>query len=184
MRDAFSDFWTDNIMVTRKGSGSPSSYMGRFDGAKMQFILPDENARVGTGDRVALLVGGGSQNYFVKRAYSNSSIKGSGIPSHWVLELSEKDPSIQTAPVKPTSGPTYNISNHGALQIGDHNRQEVQQVFRDVVEEIDKSPAPEEQKAEAKGLLRTALEHPVTLAIVSAGAAAAIDAIFRSQASD
>jgi hypothetical protein len=62
--------------------------------------------------------------------------------------------------------PTIQVSD-SQVMIGDHNVQ-INQVtfFKDIVDKIDASPAPNAEKEAAKGLLGKFLEHPVTAAVV------------------
>ena len=51
------------------------------------------------------------------------------------------------------------------VQIGSHNIQNIDQVMRDLIQKIETSEASDEHKQEAKGLLRSFLEHPITSAV-------------------
>jgi hypothetical protein len=59
-------------------------------------------------------------------------------------------------------------SIHGPTQIGDYNTQNVGGVFEHIITKIDETEAPEKEKEKAKGLLRKALEHPITSAVIGA----------------
>ena len=59
-----------------------------------------------------------------------------------------------------------NITVNGPAQVGNGNVQNIESLFYNLVEQIDKSNATEEEKKEAKGLLRSFLEHPLTSAVV------------------
>lgn len=48
-----------------------------------------------------------------------------------------------------------------AAQIGDHNTQNIETVFKVLIEKIDNVDAPEEEKKEAKSRLKAFLEHPL-----------------------
>jgi len=61
---------------------------------------------------------------------------------------------------------------HGPAQIGNQNIQNIDVVFRYVAAAIDGSGAPAQEKEEAKSLWRKALAHPITAAIIGAGAGA------------
>jgi hypothetical protein len=63
---------------------------------------------------------------------------------------------------------------HGPTQIGDNNTQNIEGVFEYILTKIEKSEAPENEKEKAKGLLRKALEHPITNSIVGASVSALI----------
>ncbi len=66
---------------------------------------------------------------------------------------------------------TINISGSTNVVVGDHNTQTVTKTVHDLIAVIESANAPPEQKAEAKGLLRKFLEHPL-LAAVAGGAVA------------
>jgi len=89
-------------------------------------------------------------------------VKGSGRISAAGVDVIES--GGKTAPVAFTFPPvTQHITfNHPSnVQIGNHNVQNIQQVFSELIEKINLSGATEEKKAEAKGLLRSFLEHPL-----------------------
>lgn len=54
------------------------------------------------------------------------------------------------------------LNAHGPAQIGNHNTQNIENVFTSIIEQIDKSDAPEAEKREIKGRLKSFLEHPLT----------------------
>jgi len=53
------------------------------------------------------------------------------------------------------------LNANGNTQIGNHNTQNIEIVFKELVEKIDNADAPEEQKQEAKSRLQKFLEHPL-----------------------
>jgi hypothetical protein len=71
---------------------------------------------------------------------------------------------------------TYNISHSNNVAIGDHNQQQqaVVNCITELVRVIDGSDATPQAKAEAKGLLRKFLEHPLVSAVAGALASAAL----------
>lgn len=85
------------------------------------------------------------------------------------LQLSERGQaraiSVQRAkriPEEPKAGISIGTLNaNGNTQIGNHNTQNIEVVFREIVEKIDSADAPEEQKQEAKNRLQKFLEHPL-----------------------
>lgn len=67
------------------------------------------------------------------------------------------------------SGGSYTIGAiniAGSAQVGNHNTQNIHNVFQEVIDKIDKSDATPEEKAEAKSLLTKFLEHPLTSSVV------------------
>lgn len=67
------------------------------------------------------------------------------------------------------SGGSYTIGAihiAGSAQVGNHNTQNIHNVFQEVIDKIDKADATPEEKAEAKSLLTKFLEHPLTSSVV------------------
>lgn len=94
------------------------------------------------------------------------------IPPHWVLKL-QKDSSL----VPQRTGPqntTINIANSQGIQIGDHNVQHIASSLVGLVEKIEASDCPSQQKAEAKGLLRQLIENPVVAAVLGGAASGVV----------
>ena len=62
----------------------------------------------------------------------------------------------------------HNISIHSSpnVQIGNNNVQDVKIEFEKIIGAINKSDATNEEKAEAKSLLKQYLEHPVVAAVI------------------
>lgn len=54
------------------------------------------------------------------------------------------------------------LNAHGPAQIGNHNTQNIENVFTSIIEQIEKSDAPEIEKQEVKNRLKAFLEHPLT----------------------
>lgn len=94
--------------------------------------------------------------------------------THGVFAEYELEIRRQGAPEEPSRGGgansyTFNNSN---VQIGDHNVQDIINMFLELASEIDKADAPPEQKEEVKGFLRAALSHPVMTSIMGGAASA------------
>ncbi len=94
------------------------------------------------------------------------------IPPHWTLKL-RKESSLATGQ---RPAPTINITNSSGIQIGDHNVQQIANSFIGLIENIESSSASSQEKNEAKGVLRRALENP-TVAAVLGGAVAGVLAL-------
>jgi len=63
---------------------------------------------------------------------------------------------------------------HGPTQIGNNNIQNIEGVFEYLINGINGSDASEEEKREAKSLLKSALDHPLTSAIIGSSIGAII----------
>lgn len=86
------------------------------------------------------------------------------IPPHWTLKL-RKDSSMANSP-KPPQATTINITNSQGIQIGDHNVQHIASSLVGLVEKIESTNMPVQEKAEAKGLLRDLMSNPVVASIL------------------
>ena len=74
----------------------------------------------------------------------------------------------RTAPVEfafPVSQ-HFTFNSPSNVQVGNNNIQNVQQVFNDLLRKIDSLDATDEEKAEAKGLVRSLLKHPLVSSIL------------------
>jgi hypothetical protein len=63
---------------------------------------------------------------------------------------------------------TYNISNSTNVAIGDNNQLTVKHSVEELLKVIESAGGTEQEKSEAKGLLRKALEHPLLAAVAGA----------------
>lgn len=84
------------------------------------------------------------------------------------VDLIERGPEMNS-PGDAITGNTIHISGSGPVIIGSRNQQSVQHHIQELAKSINASNGSEEEKAEAKGLLRRALEHPL-LASLAGGA--------------
>ena len=63
---------------------------------------------------------------------------------------------------------TINIHSPNAVQIGDHNTQEITIAIQSLIEKIESSNGSDPEKAKAKSLLQEFLKHPLVSTIVGA----------------
>ncbi len=77
------------------------------------------------------------------------------------------------------SGNTYirKLTSHGATQIGNNNIMNIENMLLNLVEQIEKSDASEEEKKEAKSKLKAFLEHPLVNTIIGVAAGAALSKV-------
>ena len=94
------------------------------------------------------------------------------IPPHWVLKL-QKDSSLVPRRTVPQNT-TINITNSQGIQIGDHNIQHIASSLIGLVEKIETSGCPPQQKVEAKGLLRQLIDNPVVAAVLGGAASGVV----------
>lgn len=94
----------------------------------------------------------------------------SSIPPHWSLKL--KKESSLAAMTRPAT--TINITNSSGIQIGDHNIQHIANSFIGLIEKIEASNVPSQEKEKAKSLLRGVLENPTVAAVLGSATAGAL----------
>lgn len=58
------------------------------------------------------------------------------------------------------------LNAHGATQVGNYNTQNIENVLTSIVQQIEKSDAPDAEKQEVKGRLKAFLEHPLAGTII------------------
>ena len=63
---------------------------------------------------------------------------------------------------------TINIHSPNAVQIGDHNTQQITIAIQSLIEKIESSDSSDPEKVEAKSLLQEFLKHPLVATIVGA----------------
>lgn len=74
----------------------------------------------------------------------------------------------------PLSGSNIQIGTlnaHGPTQLGDNNTQNIEYVFNSIIDKIDSSDAPEEEKIEVRNLLGKFIAHPLTNTVLGAASA-------------
>lgn len=98
------------------------------------------------------------------------------IPDSWQLHV-RKEGSLRPKGDRTTN---IRIENAQAIQIGDHNQQNVSSVLQSLVTAIDDSAAKPEVKQEAKSRLAEFLKHPAVTATLGAGAAALVKSLVGS----
>jgi len=91
--------------------------------------------------------------------------------------------AISADAAKRNAGPSYQnkgdihigtLNARGATQIGHNNVQNIESLIGELVKEIDNANATDEDKQEAKSLLKAFLAHPLTSAAIGAGTATLI----------
>ena len=120
----------------------------------------DASLDVEEGDKLLKpLPNGKNEIYTVVETKFNNDFH--GIPAHYKLTL-KKDTSL----VERSKNTTVNIHNSQGIQVGDHNIQNIAVSLQNLVHKIDEQNASEAEKAEAKGILRQLLEHPLVASIL------------------
>lgn len=124
-------------------------------------IISDEQLDVNDGEKlIRPLPNGKEEVYLILNSEFNPGL--ASIPAHFTLQL-RKTTAIQSSSTKQT---TVNIHNSSGIQVGDYNVLNIQNALNELVQRIESSTAPPEQKAEAKGRLVALLQHPLVSAVL------------------
>lgn len=168
------EMMNDDVYFEPAGGARQGPFKTAFGSSHKGISIFDESLDVVEGDKAIRRLPNGREEYYTITEVSFSSGLGGfgGIPPHYILKLS-KDSAIRPAPVKST---TNNINIHGSqgIQIGDHNVQSLQLALGELVQRINDSDAPHEEREEAKNRLAAFLAHPLVSSVVGASLPAAI----------
>lgn len=109
------------------------------------------------------------------RGSQNQRVDGRGSITSFGVDVIESDG--EESPIRMEFPDTQNIhiSHSQGIQVGNHNTLNLVSALEDLIHEIDSSDAPAAEKAEAKGRLRTLLQHSLTAAIVGPAATKLLD---------
>jgi hypothetical protein len=161
----FSQLMRDSVIVRKKDGATSGPHKCSVQGNKIYIM--DASVDVEEGDSVEReLPNGKIESYTVLEAEFTKGLH--AIPDSWQLHVRK------IGSLKPSGGRTTNIhiANANAIQIGDHNIQQISSVLQSLVHSIDASQTSPEQKQEAKSRLREFLEHPAVTATLGATAGA------------
>lgn len=129
---------------------------------------------VDEGDHVLRQIPSGKEEVYLVLSADYSPGIGS-IPPSYKLRV-RKTTAISPEYPMPKST-TININNSTGVQVGDYNTQHIQAVFDGLIQEIEKSSASAEEKAEAKGRLSAFLSHPVVATVIGSAASALLGSL-------
>lgn len=166
----FSQLMNDEILI-RKNSGTTNGpYKCSVQGDAIYIM--NANVDVDDGDVAErTLPNGKVESYSILEAEFTKGLH--SIPDSWHLHV-RKDGSKRPDGHKTTN---IHIANANAIQIGDHNLQQVSSVMQSLIHAIDQSDALPAQKEEAKSKLLEYLKHPAVTATLGATAGALVKAI-------
>ncbi len=163
----FDELLRDSVSIRKKDGTLSGPYQCKVQPDKidiMEAVLDVEE-----GDSVERkLPNGKTETYAVLEAQFSKGLH--MIPDSWILHV-RKDTSLKALGVRHT---TINIANANAIQIGDHNVQQISSVLQSLVMAIDQSDASHEAKKEAKSKLADFLRHPAVTSTLGAAAASVI----------
>jgi len=109
------------------------------------------------------------------RGSKNQRVDGRGSISAAGVDVTESDG--EDSPIRMEFPVTQNIhiSHSQGIQVGNHNTQNLVSALEGLIKEIEASDSSSAEKAEAKGRLRTFLQHSLTAAIVGPAATKLLD---------
>lgn len=166
----FSELMRDVIKVRKKDGSAKGPYRCSVQANKIHVMGGDTDVEVG--DCIEReLPNRKVETYAVLEVEFHKGLH--MIPDSWMLHV-QKDASL-----RPMGGQTTNIhiANAQAVQIGNHNVQQLSSVLHSLVQAIDHSDANAQQKSEAKSKLAEFLTHPAVTATLGASAGAIIRSI-------
>jgi len=166
----FDQLMNDSVVIRKQDGSTNGPHKCSVQGTDIYIM--DATVDVDDGDNVEReLPNGKIETYAVLEAEFTKGLH--SIPDSWHLHV-RKDGSL-----RPKGGRTTNIhiGNAQAIQIGDHNLQQVSSVLQSLVAAIDDSDAGPEEKKEAKSRLAEFLKHPAVTATLGATAGALVKSL-------
>jgi hypothetical protein len=142
-------------------------YNALFAGSTI-FIL-DPKADIEEGDAVlrALPNGKDERSFVTKATFYQQDVGSMG--AHYQVKFRKGGESPSQKPTQ-----NINITGAGSVQIGDYNTQNIINSFEALVKKIQSAEASDAEKAEAQGLLKRLLEHPLVVSVLGAAAGSVI----------
>jgi len=109
------------------------------------------------------------------RGNKNQRVDGQGSITAFGVDVIEGDG--EGSPIRMEFPTTQNIhiTHSQGIQVGNHNTLNLVSALEDLVREIEESDATPKEKAEAKGRLRSFLQHSLTAAIVGPASSKLLD---------
>lgn len=132
-------------------------------------IINDPKADVEEGDTILRQLPNGKDE---RSLVTNATYFDSGIGDfgpHYQIKFKKGANSVENKSVQ-----NFHINNAQSVQIGDFNTQTIVNSFDALVQKIESSAVPHEEKEEAKTLLSKFLSHPAVVAILGAAAGSVI----------
>ncbi len=167
---SLSQLLNDEIIIRKRDGSTNGPYKCSVDGEEI--LIMQASVDVAVGDSAERKLPNEKVESFA--VLDVEFVRGLGsIPDSWTLHV-RKDGSKRPDGHKTTN---IHIANANAIQIGDHNLQQVSSVIQSLIHEIDQSDANQEQKKEAKSKLLEYLQHPAVTATLGATASALVKSI-------
>lgn len=157
-------FINDEVVLVNAPGEQSKPYPCIFSKDSVRIL--EEAIDVTEGDKVLRTLPNGITETYTVLEVEFFRGKGS-FATHYSLRT-RKDSSL----VPPPGGKTTNvtISHSQGFQVGDHNVQHITNAFAQLVQEIEASDAPAEQKAEVRARLLGLISHPLVNTVLGAGA--------------
>lgn len=140
-------------------------YKALFTGSTI--IIDDRTADIQEGDVVLRLLPSGKDERSVVTQATFYSRPIAGVGEHYQLKFRKGE----EVPKKPEAQ-SIHIHNAQSVQVGDHNTQNVVNMFQALAEKIENSNASPAEKGEAKSRLRAFLENPLVNTLIGVAASA------------
>tara|TARA_R110002049_G_scaffold278664_2_gene457518 strand:+ start:390 stop:893 length:504 start_codon:yes stop_codon:yes gene_type:complete len=157
----FNSLPQEDARVEKQDGTVVGPYKAIFTGE--QIIVPDEKADIDEGDTILRgLPNGKDERFTVTDSTFYQKIH--SIDAHYQIKYSKGG-------ISKCSEPTTNsitINNAQAVQIGDHNTQNIVNALQELSNKIESADCSPEEKAEARSLLNELLTHPLVVAIIGA----------------
>lgn len=156
----FSSFPTEDSVVEKQDGQKVGPYSMIFAGKTI--MVKEEMADIDEGDVIIRKMPNGKEK-FLTVIESNYFGAMGGLKAHHQIKYKE---GRMTDTTKPSQ--TINIHSPQAVQIGDHNTQQITATIQMLVQRIEESDTSPENKDEAKSLLQKFLAHPLVSSIIGA----------------
>ncbi len=157
----------ESINVKKKDGVLKGPYQASFTGSVV--IVADLNADIAEDDIIIRKLPNGNDDCYYVTEVTCYPQKIGSFPPHYQVKFTK-------TPISPIEKNIQNINFHGSsnVQIGDHNTQNIINVFNDLIQKIEASSASEEEKTKVKSLLGEFLKHPLVTSIVGAAVSSGI----------
>jgi hypothetical protein len=129
--------------------------------------IMEKSVDVDEGDHVVRpLPSGKEETYLILSADYSPGL--SSIPPSYTLKV--RKTTALPAALSAQKNTTINIHGSTGFQVGDYNTQNIQAAFTELIQRVEESAAPPEQKADAKRRLVAFLEHPLVTSLLGGAA--------------
>lgn len=167
---AFRNLMKDSVSILK----SDGRRFGPYEAAVTpnSIVIMERSLDVDEGDHIIRPIPSGKEEmYLVLSADFSQGLRTN--PSCYILKVHKTTALSMSHPPRNT---TINIHGSTGFQVGDHNTQNIQAAFTELIQRIEDSVAPPEQKADAKNRLAAFISHPLVTSVLG-GAAGSLSAL-------